>query len=65
MKRKSIYLLLLICSLSLISSARQRCSDSCADKKTAATQANRSEAETEETRAGYDLSPVGFFVLNM
>jgi hypothetical protein len=64
MKRKSIYLLLLICSLSLISSARQRCTSGCTDK-TAATQANRSEAEAESTRAGYDLSPVGFFVLNM
>ncbi|PZR22924.1 MAG: hypothetical protein DI535_25135 [Citrobacter freundii] len=65
MKRKSIYLLLLICSLSLISSARQQgCADS-STVKTTATQAKNSEADTEETRAGYDLSPVGFFVLNM
>lgn len=65
MKRKSIYLLLLICSLSLISFARQQgCADNCT-VKTTATQAKNSEADTEDARAGYDLSPVGFFVLNM
>lgn len=62
MKRKTIYLILLICGASLISFARQRCTDNC--EKEAAANAN-SEGDTAVAKKGYDLSPVGFFVLNM
>ena len=55
---------MLVCSLSLISSARQRCTGNCA-ASTPACSRSAGEADVEETKNGYDLSPVGFFVLNM
>jgi hypothetical protein len=67
MKRKSIYLFLMICCISMISSARQRyyssCTETTVDGVAKAKAAGQKESCGKET--GYDLSPVGFFVLNM
>ena len=63
MKKKFVYLFLLICGMSPLSFARQRCSDSYVIES--AKGRNASEAEGVVAKKGYDLSPVGFFVLNM
>jgi len=68
MKRKSFYLFLLICSISLIASARQRYSNSCLNNAATDGVAKSKKAEQEKSckgKAGADLSPVEFFVLNM
>jgi hypothetical protein len=63
MKKKFVYLLLLACGMSPLSFARQRCSDSYVIEP--AKRQNASEAGVAVAKKGYDLSPVGFFVLNM
>lgn len=66
MKRKSIYLFLMICCISMISSARQRYYSSCTENAVdGVAKSKASEQETCGKDTGYDLSPVGFFVLNM
>lgn len=64
MKQKSIYLVLLICFLSMISSARQRYFNS-GMGNTIDEVVKTKTSEAEEAGKGFDLSPVGFFVLNM
>lgn len=66
--KKSIYLVLLICFFSMISSARQRYFNSGVGNtidEVAKTKTSEAEAEEAEAGKGFDLSPVGFFVLNM
>ncbi|MBO9658381.1 MAG: hypothetical protein J7527_06110 [Chitinophagaceae bacterium] len=63
MKKKFVYLFLLICGMSPLSFARQRCSDSYVIEPAKSRKA--AEADVAATKKGYDLSPVGFFVLNM
>jgi len=67
MKRKSFYLFLIICCISMISSARQRYSGTCTAKPTEEVVNTNAPAieEPSKEKTGYDLSPVGFFVLNM
>ena len=65
MKRKSIYLFLMICCISMISSARQRYY-SCMEKAVEGVVKPKAAGKgTCGKEGGYDLSPVGFFVLNM
>ena len=67
MKRKSIYLFLMICCISMISSARQRYYNSCMDNAVDGVAKSKASGQkgTCGKEAGYDMSPVGFFVLNM
>ncbi|MET0466336.1 MAG: hypothetical protein ABW007_24475, partial [Chitinophagaceae bacterium] len=62
MKKRFVYLLLLACGMSPLSFARQRCSDSYVMEPKGQ---KAGEADVAVTKKGYDLSPVGFFVLNM
>ncbi|MCG2617152.1 hypothetical protein LZZ85_22845 [Terrimonas sp. NA20] len=63
MKKKFVYLLLLACGMSPLSFARQRCSDTFIVEPAKGQHA--AEADVAAAKKGYDLSPVGFFVLNM
>jgi len=67
MKQKSIYLFFLICFMSMISSARQRYYSSALDMdNTIEVAKTKAPAACEAgKRESFDLSPVGFFVLNM
>jgi len=68
MKRKSIYLFFLICFVSTISSARQRYYSSVMDNSINEVAKTKTPAACEAGKGkgkGFDLSPVGFFVLNM
>lgn len=62
--QKSIYLVLLICFISMISSARQRYFNSGMDKAIDEV-AKTKTSGADGAGKGFDLSPVGFFVLNM
>lgn len=62
--KKSIYLALLICFISMISSARQRYLSS--GMGNAIEEVVKTKTCTAgKAGKGFDLSPVGFFVLNM
>ncbi|MGN6294733.1 MAG: hypothetical protein ACTHMV_18435 [Chitinophagaceae bacterium] len=68
MKRKSIYLFFLICFMSMISSARQRYYSSALDMGNTINEVAKTKAPPAcgaGKGEGFDLSPVGFFVLNM
>lgn len=67
MKRKIFYLLALICCMSAISSARQ--TGRVYNKNTCCTAKTRQPAKMETGKnagiAGFDLSPLQFFILSI
>ena len=68
MKQKSIYLFFLICFMSMTSSARQRYYSSALDMDNTINEVAKTKAPAAceaGKRESFDLSPVGFFVLNM